>query len=322
MPPYLRYNVPAERVQIIARINAAIKKLFPLNTTAVKAEDIGFIGGLVVEPSGPTTGVGGVSTAASKTLKGRVSGKALENLAPAVSAKQGSVVLQEAVGAKKAAVASIVPGGVVSVGWNCSADFKADCSTGQTSLRYDWWIECGPDIRYLDTNTEGRIYFNLDRESYYLAAQAGSGTAQFRVLCDISSRSVPKYQVQIDPVILNFNNQLPCVSLQSALFPDEPPTCEVVGDAHGQRPKIRVTLTAPAGPTGQTVFLILNDPHNPKVGRWSSGIDSFEIPFGQTSGEWQGFLGTRKVTSEKTISIRARVNGQESQPLTIKVKKN
>ena len=67
----------------------------------------------------------------------------------------------------------------------------------------------------------------------------------------------------------------------------------------------------------------MDDPHKPPVGRWASaGIDSFDIPFGQMSGEWEGFLGTKKVLLEKTISIRATVNGQESNSLVIKVKRN
>lgn len=173
---------------------------------------------------------------------------------------------------------------------------------------------------YLGTNNNGMLYFLLDGQTYGLGAKASNGTLPVKVICDVLGGS--EYTVAL-PVTLDFVNQPSCISLQSASFPDEQDPCELVGDNHGQRPKIRVNLTAPAGPSGQTVFLLMDDPHNPSVGRWASaGIDSFVIPFGQTSGEWEGFLGTRKVLSEKTISIRARVNGQESQPLEIKVKRN
>jgi hypothetical protein len=314
MPPYLRYNVPSERVQINALINAAAKTLLqPDRGTSAPGT---FVGITAVEPHPnlPVIDVGGVSFVTNAQFKRRAF----------ATLELPSTASQVATGeTSKLAVAggSILPNGVVSIGWNCPTEFRASCSTKQTNTLYNWYFECGPDTFYVGSNKTGEVYFGLDGQSYYLAAQSGSGTAEFRMRCEFSSPSNSGSTVLFDPVTLNFVNQTPCVSLQNATFPQEQTPAEIVGDNHGQRPKISVTLTAPAGPSGQTVFLILDDPHNPEVGRWSAGIDSFVIPFGQLSGEWEGFLGTRKVLSEKTISIRARVNGHESQPLTIKVKK-
>ena len=317
VPPYLRYNVPAERIQIDARIKAKKRNLLP----AEMVPDRGLIEGLLVPQfTGPRSGHNplAMSTLRSEGAVARLT----ENVSPVLPPNPGPAVSISPANAKTSSAISVVPSGVVAVGWNCTTDFRAGFSSGQASTTYDWWIECGPNLYYLDTNDIGKIYFSLDGPSYFPASQPGIGSAQLRIRCDVESRKNGASQAFSDPVTLNFTSQTPCVALQNASFPDEQATCELVGNNHGQRPKIRVDLTSAAGPTGQTVFLILNDPHDPAVGRWSAGVDSFEIPFGQTSGEWEGFLGTRAVASKKTISIRARVNGQESQPLTIDVKRN
>lgn len=323
MPPYLRYSVPAERAQIEARIRAARKKW--ALASPKQADQGNLVDGLLVasEPSGPPRGGGLASSRASALVERRVAARAVENLPPAQPATKNPAIQTGTSAAKMAtAPSSIVPDGVVSLGWYCPTEFKVNCATGQTGMGYIWSLWCGPEKFDLGENNNGTLYFHLDGNTYNLGAKASNGTLQVKVVCEVVPNNDPEYTVEL-PVTLNFVNQPPCISLQSASFPDEQHPCELVGDNHGQRPKIRVNLTAPAGPSGQTVFLFLNDPHNPDVGRWASaGIDSFVIPFGQTSGEWEGFLGTRTVLSTKTISIRARVNGQESQPLTIKVKRN
>jgi hypothetical protein len=325
MPPYLRYNVPAERAQIEAIIRAA-RKEWAL-ASPPQADQGTLVYGLLVasEPSGPPRGGGLASSLASAAVfERRVATRGIENLPPAQPTTKNPAIQTGTSAAKMAtAPASIVPDGVVSLGWYCPTEFKVHCATGQTGTGYIWHLWCGSEPFFLGRNNNGTLYFHLDGNTYNLGAKASNGTLQVKVVCEIVPRDNPKgYTIDL-PVTLNFVNQPPCISLKNALFPEEQVPCELVGDDHGQRPKIRVNLTAPAGPGGQTVFLFLNDPHpdNP-VGRWlNPGIDSFVIPFGQTSGEWQGFLGTRKVTSDKTISIRARVNTQESQPLTIKVKR-
>lgn len=317
LPPYLRYSVPAERAQIEARIRAVKRKRL-LSGPTMEA-DSKIIDGLVVGSNASGPGFDGTSISASANPV--VKGRNIETLSPGQPTTRSGAI-QTRTGKKVTASASIIPDGVVSLGWYCPTEFRVNCATGQTGTDYIWSLECGQERFHLGENNDGKLYFLLDGQTYGLGAQASNGSLPVKVICDITSHSDPPHSIEL-PVTLNFINQSPCISLLSASFPDEQDPCELVGDDHGQRPKIRVNLTAPAGPSGQTVFLIMDDPHNPLVGRWASaGIDSFVIPFGQTSGEWERFLGTRKVLSTKTISIRARVNQQESQPLEIKVKKN
>ena len=318
MPPYLRYSIPAKRTQIEAIIRAAKRELL-LSGPALEANSQaigGRVGSLVSNPHLE----GGTISPSVSSIRGRSAASLNEILSPAQPATKNPAILANTENKKVTVPGAIVPDGVVSVGWYCPTEFRVNCFTGQTHTIYIYDLYCGQEKFYLGTNNNGTLYFQLDGQTYGLGAMASNGILPIKVVCEVLGGKSNTIEL---PVTLSFVNQPPCISLQSASFPDEQVPCELVGDNHGQRPKIRVNLTAPAGPSGQTVFLIMDDPHNPAVGRWvNPGIDSFVIPAGQTSGEWEGFLGTRKVLAEKTITIRARMNGQESQGLTIKVKRN
>ncbi len=300
MPPYLRNDIPAEKKQIDAIIRATLPKsvLFPKS---------GLMHAQV--PLANTPSGGDVALPAGNVAKLRVAG-----------GSQGQAAAAKAASAQASPI-TVIPSGNVPLGWYCNKEFRATF-TGGSKQWCSWHIESGAVSQYLGTNYGGEVYFLLNGQTYFLYPLALTQTAaKFRIKCDYSY--APVFTEYSDDVWLDFSNaanNAPCVSMVAASLVGENSPCEIVGDDHDRRPKVRVVLDKPAGPGGQLVTLLIDDPHNPKVGRWVAN-SHFTIPYQATSAEYDGFLGTRPVMSKKTISIRARVNGQESAPLTIEVKK-
>jgi hypothetical protein len=213
---------------------------------------------------------------------------------------------------------TVVPGGKVEIGWYCETEFRATL-LGAQNLWCTWYIESGSVTQYLGTTGGGVVWFLLNGASYFLyPVNMNDPSSSFRIRCDYGA--MPLLEAYSDYVVLNYEpyQNSPCVSLKQASFVGEDSPCRIKGDDHDARPRLRVEIDHPAGPSGQLVSLIMDDPHSPTVGRWL-GRNYLVIPYGQTSVEADGIVGTRKVTSTKTMSIRARVNGRESAPLTMEV---
>jgi hypothetical protein len=303
MPPYLRADIPAEKTQIDAIIRATLPRSLLFAREEIKHVEISIGNAFAPTGGGATLTTGDVSKLRAAAAPPR----------PAPVSKRA---------ATQASPITVVPGGNVPLGWYCNKEFRATFSGGAKEW-CSWYLESGGVSHYLGTNYGGEVYFLLNGQSYYLYSLSLNPTgSKFRIRCEYSY--MPTFTEYSDEVVLDYSNaanNAPCVSMVDASFVGENSPCQIVGNNHGRRPKVRVVLDKPAGPGGQLVTLLMDDPHSPKVGRWVAN-SHFTIPYKGTSAEYDGFLGTRSVTSKKTMSIRTRVNGNESAPLTIEVKRN
>lgn len=328
-PPYLRYSNPVDVAEIDKNRRAAVLLLtqevvphhpprpISVPTDAAFVPTVGSIDIAVPHGSGTSTVSSDPSiSVGSPSSRSKLAAKA----------------------AKIEAVASIshliAPSGDIHIGWHCPTGFHVQINEWRPAV-YEFKLEVGSEtfsLKIDESHKDYSLFFSVDGETYGAYA-AQNGPTIMKVTCSVQVKHLggldPAYFVEFDTINLHFASawQQPtlCVGLATASFPDEGDPAQLKGNDHADRPKLRVTLNAPAHPIdGQTVFIELDDKHSPTVGRWLNGTShsnpiSFLIPPGQLVGEISGFLGTRKVSVKKTMSITAKVNGQNSAPFTINV---
>jgi hypothetical protein len=313
VPPYLNYRNPVDKVAIdklvaaaVAKGNVRRKKWQLLNATTQSSSSAALADSAAIFASGTSTDPILVSTSATKT------GDTKSRIAKPMTPTHGSMGQKVASGGQL----SVIPSSVTTPWWcpfQVEVMYAPDLSAGSYQVwSQTWWLVSGSTTHYLGDGISNSLNVTLDGPTYFPSSQ--SGNYQFVIRTNVAT-SNGDIEIFTDPVLVLFSNATPCVHLQSASLFGESAPCKLKGGNHGDRPKIEVMLDSPAGPSGQPVFLSYDDPHQLAVVTWFN--NSFVIPFGQNSGQLEGFLGTRNVMSEKTISITASVNGQASQPLTI-----
>lgn len=81
----------------------------------------------------------------------------------------------------------------------------------------------------------------------------------------------------------------------------------VEGGNNGRNPILTVALDGPAPPGGIRVDVSSSKPNI----AWVMGSGYFMIPAGKTSEDWDYFLGTKNVISNKSLTLTVTVNGVE-----------
>lgn len=301
-PPYLRYDIPAEYAQIVAR-RKPYQKADWLATPATASQaaatiDLAAIPGPT--PTGPAGNAGPKVAAVKSTTTSAVQATAVK--ASGSTSVQGSAPNAAPLSAK--ATLTVTPNGTVPMEYYCPTDFQAEVSApanySEWSIAFD-----GENLnRNLGISNSKKVSFTIDGPTYNLAALASTtGSVTFRVTVMSQYLGVTTAQLTSAPITLKFGPS-PCVSMINA----DLNTTSLKGDDHGHEPTLTVYLDNPAPPGGQRVYLEIIESNQPKVGRFL-GNNYFDIPAGATSGTSNWFLGTRKVYGNKSIILRVKVHG-------------
>ena len=295
-PPYLRYEVSSEMLQITKNINALKKKSLlkkPRNMADIK--HLSTIQELVL-PEKPTKGTNITKDSVNINLSAKKNVSISKNVSPPISI-------------------IVSPNGNVSLGFNCtktftaSNDFAADAC--YWNLRFKNIVTGNFEIvKYLgSTSSPGpsnhSITFDIDFNTYNQAAYvANNGLAIFIVECQGYNWGVIGPWTNSPEVILNFN-ATPCIGLNSLSLN----TNSVTGGDNAPDPVLTVNIDAPAPPGGLKINLSVSNSNLGNI----MGDGFFYITAGQTTGSISWFLGTRRVYSTgKNFDIIVTIEGSSS----------
>lgn len=316
-PPYLRYEIPADLLEINARIAALIKKSRSRRTLSEQITPVGssiaaIEGGLVPEsdlaiadPLPTRRQVVRATKIAAAPVLTRATDAALSS-----SMKPNPVSEANPSSKVGASMVTVSPSGAQSMGFNCRLALRA---TNNFSSQDVVW-----ELRFKDPATGVFNYFgqligtssapastdvidfDIDYSAYYLAAYTSpDNKATFKVFCQGYDFGLPGPAALSDAVVLDFSAPA-CIGLHSVSLSED----TFVGGENDKAPTMTVAIDAPAPPGGQRVNLSVSNSNLGNI----HGSKFFMIEEGQTTGAISWFLGTRKVYSKRSFNIVVGVN--------------
>lgn len=308
-PPYLRYEIPTDMLQIQKNINA-LKKA-SLFKQPIKKSDI-----KITEISKGTLHITDTNIIQELSSQKQIAKGVSISKASKSSPNPNTNNVTKSILAVSTISIDVTPNGNVPLGFNCKKTFIASNNFGADTcywnLRFKNLATGNFDIvKYLGgTSTPGpsdhSITFDLDFDTYNQAAYvANNGLAIFKIECQGWNWGVVGPWTNSPEITLNFNAD-PCIALNSLSLN----TDSITGGDNGTDPVLTVNIDAPAPPGGLKINLKVSNSNLGNI----MGDGFFYIDAGQTSGSISWFLGTRRVYSTgKSFNIIVTIEGSSAE---------